>query len=52
MRWLPTPVFLSGEFHRQRRLVGKKSMGSQRVRHNLGTEEPILQKLEKVFVVL
>ena len=29
--WQPTPVFLSGESHGQRSLVG--SMGSQRVRH-------------------
>ena len=30
--WQPTPVFLPGEFHGQRSLVG--SMGSQRVGHN------------------
>ena len=33
--WLPTPVFLSGEFHGQRNLVG--SIGSQRVRHDWAT---------------
>ena len=32
--WLPTPLFLPGEFHKQRSLVGYKSMGLQRVRHN------------------
>ena len=36
--WLPTPVFLSGEFHRQKSLVGSKSMGSQRIGHNLATK--------------
>ena len=33
--WLPTPVFLPGEFHGQRSLVGySQSMGSQTVRHD------------------
>ena len=32
--WLPTPVFLPGEFHGQRRLVGYSSWGSQRVGHD------------------
>ena len=32
--WLPTRVFLPGEFHGQRRPVGYNSMGSQRVGHN------------------
>jgi len=31
--WQPTPVFLTGEFHRQRSLAGYKSIGSHRVRH-------------------
>ena len=34
MEWLPTPLFLPGEFHKQRSLVGYKSMGLQRVRHH------------------
>ena len=29
--WLPTPVFLPGESHGQRRLEGLQSMGVQRV---------------------
>ena len=33
MEWLPTPVFLPGEFHGQRSLVGYP-MGSQGVRHD------------------
>ena len=33
-KWLPTPVFLPGEFLGQRTLVDYKSMGSQRVRHD------------------
>ena len=32
--WQPIPVFLPGESHRQRSLVGYNPMGSQRVRHN------------------
>ena len=32
--WQPTPVFLPGESHGQRRLVGYSSWGRNRVRHN------------------
>ena len=28
--WLPNPVFLTGEFHRQRSLAGYQSMGLQK----------------------
>ena len=31
--WLPTPVFLPGEFHGQRRLVGYSPWGPKRVGH-------------------
>ena len=34
--WLPTPVFLSGEFHRQRSLAGYSPWGL-RVRHYRAT---------------
>ena len=37
--WLPTPVFLPGEFHRQRSLAGYNPWGSQRVRHNWATNK-------------
>ena len=37
-KWLPTPVFLPGEFHGQRSLVGSCPWGSQRVRHNWATD--------------
>ena len=33
-KWQPTPVFLPGKFHGQRSLMGYKSMGLQRVRHD------------------
>ena len=33
-KWQPTPVFLPGEFHEQRSLVGYSPWGSQRVRYN------------------
>ena len=39
-KWQPTPAFLPGESHGQRSLVGNKSMGSQRVRHDLVTQLP------------
>ena len=32
----PTPVFLPGESHERRSLVGLQSTGLQRVRHDLG----------------
>ena len=39
--WQPTPVFLPGEFHGQRRPGGLQSMGSQRVEHNWVTKHCI-----------
>ena len=36
---LPTPVFLPGEFHRQRSLAGYNPWGSQRVGHNGATNK-------------
>ena len=33
-KWWPTPVFLPGEFHWQRSLVGYSPWGSQRVGHD------------------
>ena len=36
--WQSTPIFLLGEFHGQRSLVGYSSWG-RRVRHNLVTEQ-------------
>ena len=33
-KYQPTPVFLPGEFHGQRSLVGNSPWGSQRVRHS------------------
>ena len=38
-KWQPTPVFLPGESHRQRRLAGS-SPWCRRVRHDLATEQP------------
>ena len=32
--WLPTPVYLTGESHGQRSLVGYSSWGSQSIRHD------------------
>ena len=39
-KWKPTPVFLPGEFHRQRSLGGLQYMGSQRVKQDLATQSP------------
>ena len=36
--WPPTPVFLLGESHGQKSLVGYGLWGYRRVRHNLATE--------------
>ena len=32
--WQPIPVFLPGEFHEQRDLMGFQSMGSERLKHD------------------
>ena len=38
-KWKPTPVFLSGEFHGQRRLVGYSPWDHKRFGHNLATKQ-------------
>ena len=45
MKWLPTPVFLPGEFHGQRSLVGYSPWG-HRVRHDWTTNTFILWIIE------
>ena len=46
--WQPTPVFLPGESHGQRRLAGYRSLGSQRFRHNWVTKSsPLEHRLHK-----
>ena len=37
--WLPTPVFLPGEFHGQRSLVGYSPWGRKSVSHDLATKQ-------------
>ena len=37
--WLPTSVFLPGEFHGHRSLVGYSPWDHERVRHDLGIEQ-------------
>ena len=37
-KWQPTPVFLPGELHGQRRLVGYSPWGHKRVGHDLVTK--------------
>ena len=39
-KWQPTPVFLPGEFHGQRNLVGCSQWGHNRVKQNLVTKYP------------
>ena len=38
-KWQPAPVFLPGESHRQRSLVGYSPWGRERGGHNLVTEQ-------------
>ena len=38
-KWQPTPVFLLGKSHGQRRLAGYSPWGHQRVGHDLATEQ-------------
>ena len=38
-KWQPTPVFLPGQFHGQRSLVGCSPWGCKRVGHNLVTKQ-------------
>ena len=40
-KWLPTPVFLPGQFHGQRSPAGLQSLESRRVRHDWATNSPI-----------
>ena len=37
--WQPTPVFLPGEFQRQRRLMGYSSWGHKRVRQDFTSKQ-------------
>ena len=38
-KWQPTPVFLTGEFHGQRSLVGCSLWDCKKVRYNLATTQ-------------
>ena len=37
--WQPSPVFLTGKFHGQRRLAGYSPWGHKKVRYNLATNQ-------------
>ena len=39
-KWKPTPIFLPGKFHGQRRLVGYSPWSCKRVGLNLATKQP------------
>ena len=45
--WQPTLVFLSGESHGQRSLVGYSPQGRKRVRHDLATKQQESHKIRK-----
>ena len=50
--WQPTPVFLPGEFHSQRSLVGYSPWGHKRVGHDSTTkqqQQPVVQWLRLCF---
>ena len=51
-KWQPTPVFLPGKSHGQRRTGGLQSIGSQRVRHDWVTEHVCMQSLLNAFNIL
>ena len=38
-KWQPTPAFLPGKSHKQRRLVGYSPWGHKRVRYDLATKQ-------------
>ena len=38
-KWQPTPVFLPGEFHGQRNLLGYSPWAHKRVKHDLSTKQ-------------
>ena len=44
--WLPTPVFLPGDFHRQRRLVGYSPWGGKESDMTEATSHSNGQRLE------
>ena len=44
-KWQPTPVFLPEKFHEQKSLVGYSLWGSQKVGHDIVTEQQQLRKL-------
>ena len=46
-KWLPTPVFLTGEFHGQKSLGGYSPWG-RRVGHNQATSD---QKLKEMVII-
>ena len=46
-KWQPTPVFLPGESHGQRSLVGYSPWGCKTVRHNLAT----VQQQQNVWII-
>ena len=48
-RWLPTPVFLPREFHRQKILVDYSPWGRKRVGYNLVTKQ---EQTNQMFVYL
>jgi len=48
--WQPTPVFLPGEFHGERSLVGYSLWGHKRVGHDLSTKQVYPYRLFELHV--
>ena len=48
--WLPTPVFLPGEFHGQRSLAGYRSCSCKRVRHTLVTTATTMEQVTLIHI--
>ena len=51
-KWQPTPAFLPGKPHEQRRPVGYSPWSCKRVRHNLATEQQQHQRQNPRFTFL
>ena len=52
MKWQPTPVFLPGESHGQRSLVGYSLRGHKRVRHDQATKQQLLVDVSGCLAVI
>ena len=50
-KWVPTPVFLPGESHGQKSLMGYSSMGLQRAGYDLATFTSLTRLMEASVII-